>query len=286
MASVSASFKSIRLEERSMTASKPTVVELAHLSNLVYGGSPSVKVLVAKPPLAPPASPEQEWILSASSAYPGGFSAAMYRRQDGCRALAFRGTDNIADDFRDDVAIAFGRIPPQIEYALAFARSVGLSQHDAVTGHSLGGALALLVAAADNHPAVTFNAPGVADSCARVAADQLGTRVLQMMQRCGGFRRVLNIRIGGDPVSSRWVTGDQVGAGGSMVTLPDANGCTARAAQQAARVGSRGMRLGPKAGAVAATGAFLGLNALCRHQMETVLAAVQRDPRYFVPIVL
>jgi hypothetical protein len=46
------------------------------------------------------------------------------------------------------------------------------------------------------------------------------------------------------------------------------------------------MRLGPKAGAVAATGAFLGLNALCRHQMETVLAAVQRDPRYFVPIGL
>jgi hypothetical protein len=269
-----------------MTAPKPTVVELAHLSNLVYGGSPSVKVMVAKPPLAPPASPEQEWSLTASRAYPGGFFAAMYRRQDGCRALAFRGTDDTADVFRDDVAIALGRVPPQIEYALAFARSVGLSQQDAVTGHSLGGALALLVAAADNHPAVTFNAPGVADSCARVAADQLGTRVLEMMQRCGGFRRVLNIRIGGDTVSSWWVTGDQVGGSGTMVTLPDANSCTARSAQQAARVGLKGMRLGPKAGAVAAAGAFLGINALCRHQMETVLAAIQRDPQYFAPIGL
>jgi hypothetical protein len=269
-----------------MTANTPTVIELAHLSNLVYGSSPSVKVVVAKPPLAPPANPEQDWSLSQSRSYSGGFFAAMYKRQDGCRALAFRGTDDLADVFRDDLALAIGRVPPQIEYALAFAREVGLSPQDAVTGHSLGGALALLVAAAGNHPAVTFNAPGVADSCARVAASELGRRMLRMMQRCGGFRRVLNIRIGGDPVSSPWITGDQVGADELMVTLPDVNSCTARSAQQAARAGSKGMRLGPKAGAVVAAGAFLGLNALCRHQMETVLAAVQRDPRYFTPISL
>jgi hypothetical protein len=269
-----------------MTANKPTVVELAHLSNLVYGISPSVKVVVAKPPLAPPTNPEQEWTLAASAAHPGGFFAAMYKRQDGCRALAFRGTDDLVDVFRDDLALAIGRVPPQVEHALAFSREVGLSPQDAVTGHSLGGALALLVAAADNRPAVTFNAPGVADSCGRVAASPLGTRVLGMMQRCGGFRRVLNIRIGGDLVSSPWITGDQVGANQLMVTLPDVNSCTARSAEQAARAGSKGMRLGPKAGAVVAAGAFLGRNALCRHQMETVLAAVQLEPRYFTPISL
>lgn len=270
-----------------MHAPKPTVVELAHLSNLVYSSNPSVKVVVAKPPLAPPSNPEQEWSLSKSRSYPGGFFAAVYKRQDGCQALAFRGTDDLADAFYDDAAILVGATPPQFHHAVAFARDAQLSPHDAVTGHSLGGALALIVAAATNRPAVTFNAPGVADECARVAESEVGRNLIaEMKNLCGGSQRVLNIRIGGDLVSSRQVTGRQVGGKERVATLPDVNSCTARSAQQAARAGSKGMRLGPKAGAVVAAGAFLGLNALCRHQMETVLAAVQRDPRYFTPISL
>ena len=261
-----------------MHAPKPTVVELAHLSNLVYGSNYSVKVVVSKPPLAPPTNPEQEWSLLTPCPYPGGFFAALYKRQDGCRALAFRGTDDLADVFRDDLSIY---------HAISFARSVKLSPEDAVTGHSLGGALALLVAAATNRPAVTFNAPGIADECARVAESDIGRNLITEVNRqCGGSQRVLNIRVGGDLVSSPRVTGRQVGGKERVVTLPDVNGCTARAAVSALSVASKGVRFGPKVGAAVGAGAFLGGNALCRHQMETVLAAVQRDPRFFLPIDL
>lgn len=269
-----------------MSTSKPTVIELAHLSNLVYGSGGTVKVTVAKPPLAPTSTPEQEWTLETSRSYPGGFAAAVYKRADGTRALAFRGTDDSADLLRDDLAIGFGGVPPQFEHALGVAREVGLSASDFVTGHSLGGALALLVSAARNHPAVTFNAPGVADSCAMVATNEIGARFLGMLSRCGGTRRVLNVRIGGDPVSSWYTTGDQVGANDLSVTLPDVSGCSARSAAKAAKYGTQAMRFGPKAGAAFGVVSFLGLNAYCRHQMATVLAAVGQDPQYYRPLEL
>ena len=74
-----------------------------------------------------------------------GFYAAVFTGNNGERVLAFRGTEDGWDLFADDAAIAAGTIPPQLIPALSAARTAG--RVSCVTGHSLGGALALLVGA-------------------------------------------------------------------------------------------------------------------------------------------
>jgi len=135
-----------------------------------------------------------------------GFYAAEFTGNRNERVLAFRGTQDAWDVLVDDLAITLSQIPPQLIAALVAARSAG--GVSCVTGHSLGGALALLVGAQCNLPAVTFNAPGVLDACVQSGAAQLN---LSTIGRCASAGRVINIRIDGDAVSSVFATGAQVG---------------------------------------------------------------------------
>ena len=84
--------------------------------------------------------------------------------------IAYRGTDSLLDATIDDLQIAVGAIPSQTTGALNYYDTIltNLSENGSisVTGHSLGGALAQLVAANRNVGAYTFNAPGMASQTA------------------------------------------------------------------------------------------------------------------------
>ena len=144
-----------------------------------------------------------------------GFYAALYQRElDGKLVLAFRGTDELlTDGLIDDAAIAAGGIPPQVAAAFEVARDAKLSGDIYVTGHSLGGALAIIGAARCGVPAVTFNAPGVMDSCIEANAVFPGAAggIIKAVARCVSGARILNVRIPADPVSSYFTTGAQSG---------------------------------------------------------------------------
>ena len=128
--------------------------------------------------------------------------------------LAFRGTDDLFDGLVDDAMIGLGAAPMQALAALVVAQVGGLKQSAYITGHSLGGALAVIAAAQTGRAAVTFNAPGVMDSCMLVSGVGLSKGVkglFEMMARCVANARVWNVRIGGDVVSSKLTTGSQPG---------------------------------------------------------------------------
>lgn len=146
-----------------------------------------------------------------------GFKATLYRDNASQYVLAFAGTDDLKDALIDDLAITLGAVPPQAAEAITFARSFAGKSRILVTGHSLGGALAIIAAAHADVHAVTFNAPGVTDSCsvsavATTTAERTGlAQLLAVVGRCSAGPNIRNIRIGGDPVSSMLTTGLQPG---------------------------------------------------------------------------
>ena len=150
------------------------------------------------------------------------FDAAVYRRDaDGARVLVFCGTDDLLDVTIDDADIAVGGIPPQAIAAFEVLRMAHLDSDSFVTGHSLGGALAIIAGARAGMPVVTFNAPGVMDSCVEanlVFPGKLGA-IMKAVARCVNGRRMLNIRILADLVSSFFTTGAQPG---KRIELSDA----------------------------------------------------------------
>jgi len=97
-----------------------------------------------------------------------GFYASAYLHENGRElVVAFRGTDDLSDAVTD-VIIYLGKYPNQAIHAERALKDI-LSKHRNIksvhlTGHSLGGGLASLMADAYNLPAVTFNAPGMARS--------------------------------------------------------------------------------------------------------------------------
>lgn len=221
----------------------PSLVELAELSKASYGNDTSVPIAHQSTRFV--WSRDQFWSRSS-------FFAALYTRPGSCRVLAFRGTDDLLDGLSDDLSIARGSVPPTVSDANEAVGKLGNSNL-LVTGHSLGGALAVIAACGYKLPAVTFNAPGVMDSCilahSYTATTTGGLRGLMLLlSRCITGPQVRNIRIDADPVSSFFTTGFQAGStqtyGGSQC----------------------------------------GIDLLCRHKIDTCVNAVRARSDGFKPV--
>jgi hypothetical protein len=93
-----------------------------------------------------------------------GFDADIYTDGRGRYALAFRGTD-AGKDWATNLGQGIGLETAQYNQAITLSRQAKVAFGDelVITGHSLGGGLAAVGAAAAETPAVTFNAAGVKD---------------------------------------------------------------------------------------------------------------------------
>jgi hypothetical protein len=97
-----------------------------------------------------------------------GFYAGLYQgtRDNSIFVLAYRGTDDWQVDLVDDATILLGWISAQMAHARKASSTCKAMVADAsnrklcLTGHSLGGGLAALIASQFDVPCVTFNAPG------------------------------------------------------------------------------------------------------------------------------
>lgn len=115
-----------------------------------------------------------------------GFNAAAYYNSSTHElVIVYRGSENYGD-FISDAWIIAGQIPPQASDAYQFYNAAAYyvtqilgdtSAQISLTGHSLGGALAQVIASNNNLAATTFNAPGMA-YCAGQHTSQINNYVI------------------------------------------------------------------------------------------------------------
>ncbi len=145
----------------------------------------------------------QDWRIEEGC----GFFAARFYHPDGLTVVAFRGSDDF-EDLKANVRIAANKPPErQLDAARRFLASARqTAQRLIMVGHSLGGALAQVLSAADGFPAVTFNAPGMREEAktwlAMVGMRNPNWKELESL--------VTNYRAQWDAISS-FVTGEHVG---------------------------------------------------------------------------
>lgn len=124
-----------------------------------------------------------------------GFKATAYKK-DNDIIIAYRGT-NDSKDLTSDAQMAAGKLPEQYEDAEKFFKEISKNNPDCsvvVTGHSLGGSLAELVASKyDDTAAITYNAFGVDN----IINSEQGKQ-LKMQDNNNSFNYIVN----GDPVSN------------------------------------------------------------------------------------
>jgi len=186
----------------------PTIRDLGLLADAVYNATPAVA----------------GWTCPAhqvASSRFNGFQAATFSKA-GVTVLVFRGTAQ-AMDVAADLKLGTGMNSTYFSAGEAYAASVPPGDNVYVTGHSLGGAIAQVVANRGGYKMVTFNAPGVAVFASRNLPDatvamtavrtagMLVSGVRHPMQAYRDVRsafnsvRGLNIRLSGDAVSQMGV---------------------------------------------------------------------------------
>jgi len=134
----------------------PTIRDLGLLANAVYDAVPAV----------------QGWNCPAHRVASGGlngFQAATFT-QAGVTVLVFRGTAQ-AMDVAADLKLGTGMNSTYFSDGEAYAAAVPPGDNVYVCGHSLGGAIAQVVANRGGYKMVTFNAPGVAVFASRNIGD-------------------------------------------------------------------------------------------------------------------
>jgi hypothetical protein len=258
-----------------------TVYQLATLANAVYNGATSVV---------------GDWRLSDRFGQDrgGGFFGGVYR-SGMLTVLAMRGT-NDEYDIAPDAQVAFGEVPCQLSHAeVAWQRTMSMTPSSRVvlTGHSLGGALACLIAAKSGLPCVTFNAPGVARSYAasfRMPLVKPGAMPVTPPTGPGlvagvvalatvETSKIINIRASGDVVSLG--TGPRLG----RVDTISVTGCRAiEVAQRKATVAdvvmspdyvvTQGLSITSEVAAKAVS------YVLCQHGMELMMQALKNMSEY------
>jgi pimeloyl-ACP methyl ester carboxylesterase len=134
----------------------PTIRDLGLLANAVYDAVPAV----------------QGWNCPAHRIAAGGlngFQAATFT-QGGFTVLVFRGTAQVMD-VAADLKLGTGMNSTYFADGEAYAAAVPPGDNVYVCGHSLGGAIAQVVANRGGYKMVTFNAPGVAVFASRNIGD-------------------------------------------------------------------------------------------------------------------
>lgn len=142
--------------ETSGEVGMPTLIELARMCRAVYDPQPSVA----------------NWSctrVTATSGMLDGFRAAAFVRGREL-VVAFRGTAQAIDAVAD-LKLGTGMNSSYFAAGETFAGNFQDFADVTVTGHSLGGAIAQVVANRREIPMATFNAPGVAVLASRNLAD-------------------------------------------------------------------------------------------------------------------
>ncbi len=187
----------------------PTIRDLGLMAAAVYEDDPAVGGWVC---------PNH---LRASSSW-NGFQAATFTKE-GVTVIVFRGTSQ-AMDVGADLRLGAGMNTSYFSDGEAYAAGAAAPGDNVyVCGHSLGGAIAQVVANRGGYKMVTFNAPGVAVFASRNVRDMATSTPWMQAIRVGGalvstvtnpmqtFRdirstfntvRGLNIRLSYDAVSS------------------------------------------------------------------------------------
>lgn len=238
----------------------PSILDLAVAANAVY----EQDIMSVGPWTRLAVSGNDSW----------GFFAGIYsHRNNRDITVAFRGTDDVVDG-AEDFGIFLGRYPNQAHQASVVLNTWraqhGRRRHIFLTGHSLGGGLASLMAEATDLPCVTFNAPGMARSSipawipgniANVLA--LGRAVISPEEH------ILHIRANYDVVSIG--TGPRLGIVHSLpLTCPAPRQSVGGAILGAVAPGYSTVRNLTNAGEF----------VLCQHSMDNVVTALRGNRRY------
>ena len=256
-----------------------TVLDLAKLSLAVYSHPPTIV-------------DKWEPVRRFGSQEKHGFYAVLYQR-DQLHVLAYRGTDDWQVDLIDDATILLGWISSQMGQARSALRASRERLRGVVnaklclTGHSLGGGLAALIAAQYNLPCVTFNAPGTKRSFKAhyIKAITGGPYFAPMIRITTPHEtqdgRILNIRARFDVVSVG--TGPALGDTDSInVKCEGPTGKTVTSPAQALGQGVALMLTDPAARAfpTVVAASTLGNYVLCQHQMSRMLTEVEDFDKY------
>ncbi len=156
-----------------------------------------------------------------SDVHSAGFFAVLYSTIDNSESvLAFRSTLSASRfDLAGEIQLTNSMPAHQVSNAISYTRGVKSNYPNLIlTGHSLGGAIAILVAAALDLKAYTFNAPGVVDECVKFSMrneifqrDASLGRVVKAIQNCLANPNIRNYRINGDPINNVYSSGRPVG---------------------------------------------------------------------------